>query len=484
MNVIIYGAGEAGKFLASMLSVDRSKNITIVAFIDDNKELHGRRVKGYMVAGGRESIASAVKKYRAQQIIIAIPHVDNINFREIVELSCKSGCQVRRFANMSDLNINDLSKATIHDINVEDLLGRKPIKLDLHGVNDQLKHKVVLVTGGAGSIGSEICRQLLRYDTQKVIILDINENGLFKIGNELRPKYEGRFKTVVGSIKDKTRLDEILDQYEPHIIFHAAAYKHVPMMETNPIEAVANNVIGTKNIMVSAIEHHVENFTMISTDKAVNPTNIMGATKRITELLCKYMNSLGSGTKFSAVRFGNVLGSNGSVIPIFEEQIRKGGPVTVTDREIQRFFMTIPEAVQLVMEASSISRGGELFVLDMGKMIKIYDLATTMIRLSGLEPEKDIKIEISGLRPGEKMYEELQLNSEELSKTSNDRIFVFRSDTYDAAKFEADFEKLMNAFDKRNLEKILQQMEKMIPTYKRSKYILEMISCYELEMAN
>ena len=316
-----------------------------------------------------------------------------------------------------------------------------------------------------------ICRQVLSYEARKVIIFDINENGLFMLDNELGKKHGGRYVTIVGSIKDKWRLDEIMEVYKPDIVFHAAAYKHVPMMESNPIEAVANNVYGTYNIMLSAIEHGVENFTMISTDKAVNPTNIMGATKRITELLCKRM-SLNSGhTKFSAVRFGNVLGSSGSVIPIFKEQIRRGGPITVTDRDIRRYFMTIPEAVQLVLEASSISKGGELFVLDMGSMVKIYDLALTMIRLSGLEPEKDIKIEISGLRPGEKMYEELKMDTESLVSTPNDRIFIFNYDDFDQREFEYRFKKLGLAFKKRDIKALFEEIMELVPTYKASDYI-------------
>lgn len=445
--------------------------MNVVAFIDDNEEIHGRKIKGYPVVGDRYAIAEAVAKYKADQIIIAVPHVDNSNFREIVELSCQSGCNVRRFANMSDLNMTGLSKATINDINIEDLLCREPVKLDLEGVRDMLKDKVLLVSGGAGSIGSEICRQVLSYEARKVIIFDINENGLFMLDNELGKKHGGRYVTIVGSIKDKWRLDEIMEVYKPDIVFHAAAYKHVPMMESNPIEAVANNVYGTYNIMLSAIEHGVENFTMISTDKAVNPTNIMGATKRITELLCKRM-SLNSGhTKFSAVRFGNVLGSSGSVIPIFKEQIRRGGPITVTDRDIRRYFMTIPEAVQLVLEASSISKGGELFVLDMGSMVKIYDLALTMIRLSGLEPEKDIKIEISGLRPGEKMYEELKMDTESLVSTPNDRIFIFNYDDFDQREFEYRFKKLGLAFKKRDIKALFEEIMELVPTYKASDYI-------------
>lgn len=470
-NVIIYGAGEAGKFLANMLSYDKSKKMNVVAFIDDNKEFHGRRIKGYPVVGDRYAIADAVAKFKADQIIIAVPHVDNSNFREIVELSCQSGCKVRRFANMSDLNMTDLSKATINDINIEDLLCRDPVQLDLRGVREMLRDKVLLVSGGAGSIGSEICRQVLSYEPRKVIILDINENGLFMLGNELRKEHDGRYETVVGSIKDKLRLDEIMEQYKPDIVFHAAAYKHVPMMELNPIEAVANNVYGTYNIMLSAIEHGVENFTMISTDKAVNPTNIMGVTKRITELLCKSMSLKSSGTKFCAVRFGNVLGSNGSVISVFKEQIRQGGPITVTDKEIKRYFMTIPEAVQLVLEASSISKGGELFVLDMGSMVKIYDLALTMIRLSGLEPEKDIKIEISGLRPGEKMYEELKMDTESLASTTNDRIFIFDYEDFNQREFEYRFKKLSLAFQRRDIKSLCDAIMELVPTYMVSEYI-------------
>jgi FlaA1/EpsC-like NDP-sugar epimerase len=470
-RIIIFGAGEAGRFLADTLAFDRDKGIRIVAFIDDNKELIGKKVKGYPVVGDRNYVREAVKLYNADEIIIAIPHVDNSSFREIVELCCQSGCKVRRFANMSDLNMSDLSKATITEINIEDLLGREPVKLDLDNVSEMLRNKVVMVTGGAGSIGSEICRQVLSFGVAHLVVFDISENGLFMLENSLAENYQGKFSTVVGDIKDKARLNEIMDMYAPQIIYHAAAFKHVPMMERNPIEAVSNNIFGTRTVVLAAIDHHVECFIMISTDKAVNPTNVMGATKRITELLLKYMSSLKTKTKFSIVRFGNVLGSNGSVIPLFTEQIKKGGPITVTDRDIKRYFMTIPEAVQLVLEASSISKGGELFLLDMGEMVRIYDLAVTMIRLSGLEPEKDIKIQIIGLRPGEKMYEELRMGTESMSKTSNDRIFVFRSDIDDIEKFRTDLDKLYRAYESRDTDQILRQIEALIPTYKRSNYL-------------
>jgi FlaA1/EpsC-like NDP-sugar epimerase len=470
-NIIVFGAGDAGRFLENMLTYDKTKRMRVVAFIDDNPALHGKKVRGCPIYGGRESVSEAVAKFKADEIIIAIPHVDNSTFREIVELCCQSGARVRRFANMSDLHITDLSKATINEIEIDDLLGRAPVSFHLSGVAEMLYGKVVLISGGAGSIGSEICRQVLGFDIRKLVIFDMNENGLFMLGNELNRKYKGKFETVVGSIKDKVRIDEIMQIYRPQVVFHAAAYKHVPMMECNPIESIANNVFGTENLMLSAIEYNVERFTIISTDKAVNPTNIMGATKRITELMCKYMNSISNTTRFSAVRFGNVLGSNGSVIPLFQEQIRMGGPITVTDMDIQRYFMTIPEAVQLVLEASSFSKGGELFVLDMGEMIKIYDLATTMIRLSGLQPEKDIKIEIVGLRPGEKLYEELHFDTESLHKTDNERIFLFMSDNVDFERFKSDFDKLRAGFQARKMGRILEQMKRLIPSYAESEYI-------------
>jgi len=465
-RVIIFGAGDAGKYLVDMLNQDRSKRMKPVAFIDDNPRLDRKKVKGLLVVGPRELIPYAAKKYKADIIIIAIPFVSNSTIREIFNLCCQSNCQVRRFGNMSSFTFEGLAKSTINEVRVEDLLQRDEVKLDLESVKQMIWGKVVLVTGGAGSIGSELCRQIMHYGARQLIVFDFDENGLFEIAGELKRKYsESLFITCLGSIRDRERLDSVFAKYRPHIVFHAAAHKHVPMMESNPREAILNNIIGTQNVAESAVEHGVKRFIQISTDKAVNPSNIMGATKRVAELIIQQQQARGR-TVFAAVRFGNVLGSNGSVVSVFKRQIREGGPLTVTDKEITRYFMTIPEAVQLVLEAGSMARGGEIFVLDMGEPVKIYDLAVTMIKLSGLEPEKDIKIEVTGLRPGEKLYEEISLTEETVTKTSKDKIFVLKS-SFDSEReeVEASFFKLREYIDNRDYAMAYNQIKVLIPSF-------------------
>ena len=466
-RVIIFGAGDAGKYLVSMLGQDKSKMMRPVAFIDDDPKLEGKKIKGLVVAGPRMLIKYAAKKYNAQTIIIAIPFVDNSTIREIFNLCREANCKVKRFGNMSNLAFDGLAKSTINEVRVEDLLQREVVRLDLESISTLIKNKVVLVTGGAGSIGSELCKQILSYGAKQLIILDINENGLFNIKMDLtRLFHESQFETCIGSTRDKEMMDEVFGKYKPNIVFHAAAYKHVPMLEDNMREAIINNIVGTQNVVDASIANNVDKFILISTDKAVNPKNIMGATKRVTEMIIQENNIPGQ-TTFAAVRFGNVLGSNGSVIPIFQKQIRMGGPLTVTHKDVQRYFMTIPEAVQLVLEAGSITQGGEIFVLDMGEPVKIYDLATTMILLSGLEPEKDIKIEVTGLRPGEKLFEELSLSEERVKKTSNNKIYVLKSGngmTHEDIK-----DSINKVFEyTRNKEyiKAYEQMKVLIPSFK------------------
>jgi FlaA1/EpsC-like NDP-sugar epimerase len=427
-RAIIFGAGHAGKYLVDMLNYDKSKKMIPVAFIDDNPKLERRRIKGLLVVGPRMLIPYAAKKYNAEIIVIAIPFVDNSTIREIFNLCCEANCTVKRFGNMSNLAFDGLSKSTINEVRVEDLLQREEVRLDLKSVSDLIKDKVVLVTGGAGSIGSELCRQIMHYGPKLLVILDFNENGLFDISMELKQKHhKSTFEICLNSIRDKDILNTLFGKYKPNIVFHAAAHKHVPMMEGNFREALLNNIVGTQNVVDASIANNVERFMLISTDKAVNPVNIMGATKRVAELIIQ-RKSIPGHTLFAAVRFGNVLGSHSSVVPIFQKQLRSGGPITVTHKDITRYFMTIPEAVQLVLESASIMLGGETFVLDMGEPVNIYDLATTMIKLSGLEPGKDIKIEVTGLRPGEKLHEELRLPDEIAVKTSNDKIFMLKSD--------------------------------------------------------
>ncbi|MEL4105825.1 nucleoside-diphosphate sugar epimerase/dehydratase [Oscillospiraceae bacterium WX1] len=466
-RVIIMGAGDAGKYLADLLRNDKSKNMYPVAFIDDNPAKAGKIFKGLRVVGGRALIPYAAEKYKADTIIIAIPFVDNSTIRDIFRLCSEASFNVKRFGNMTTFTADGLSKATINEIHVEDLLGRDVVKLDLESVSAYVTGKTVLVSGGAGSIGFELVNQILNYNARLVVIFDINENKLFEADVELRKKYpKTQFVTAIGSIQDRTRLREVFDLYKPSIVFHAAAHKHVPMMELNPQEALKNNVMGTLYMVEMAIKHQVDKFILISTDKAVNPTNIMGATKRVAEMLIQRANSWGT-TRFSAVRFGNVLGSNGSVVPLFKKQISEGGPVTVTDKNIKRYFMTIPEAVQLVLETGALAKGGEIFVLDMGEPVSIYELAKSMIRLSGLKPDIDIKIEFTGLRPGEKLFEELSLSDEIVSKTENQRIYILKANGSPPIIFEAEFDKLCQSIDNRDFGSAIKKVGILVPTFKK-----------------
>lgn len=471
-NILIFGAGDAGQYLLNMLMYNPKEKCRVVGFIDDNDSLWGMRIKGVKVLGGRELIPKVSMRHHISEIIIAIPFVDNSTIREIFGYCANANLTVRRFANLTSFTERSLSKATIDDVKIEDLLGRSEIKLDMVAVKELIWGKTVLVTGGAGSIGSEICRQALRYGAKMIVIFDFNENGLFEIGGELAEQYsKTRFCTVLGSIRDEKRLREVFHTYSPDIVFHTAAHKHVPMMELNPYEALTNNVIGTYNVANAAKECGASRFILISTDKAVNPTNIMGASKRIAELLIQYMN-LGSSTIFSAVRFGNVLGSNGSVIPIFRRQISAGGPVTVTDRDMKRFFMTIPEAVQLVLESSAMAKGAEIFVLNMGEPVSIYELACTMIRLSGLVPDKDIKIKITGLRDGEKLYEEISMDSEKIRKTENDRVFILNSEHFSPELVQSEISRLFSVIYGRKHEELYDTIRIFVPSFFDSRFSL------------
>jgi len=471
-RAIIFGAGNAGKYLVDMLNHDPSKQLKPVAFIDDDPRLERKRIKGLLVVGPRMLIPYASKKYNAEVIVIAIPFVDNSTIREIFGLCCEANCTVKRFGNMSNLKFDGLSKSTINEVRVEDLLQREVVRLDLESVSGMVRGRTVLVTGGAGSIGSELCRQIMNYNPKLLVIVDFSENGLFDITMELKTKYfERAFETCLITIRDKDILNAIFSKYKPNVVFHAAAHKHVPMMEGNLREALLNNVIGTSNVVEASIANGVERFMLISTDKAVNPTNIMGATKRVAELIIQQKNR-SDGTRFAAVRFGNVLGSHSSVVPIFQKQLRSGGPLTVTDKDITRYFMTIPEAVQLVLESASIMKGGEIFVLDMGEPIRIYDLATTMIKLSGLEPDKDIKIEVTGLRPGEKLHEELRLPQETVVKTSNNMIYMLKSDgNENIDKSDAVLAQLFDDIGERDYAKAYEQVRQLVPSLQERKIV-------------
>ena len=425
---VIVGAGNAASVVIRRFQDGPLEGLYPVAVVDDAPEKIGRTVSGVRVAAPISQVDKVCEKYGAKQIVIAIPTATEEQLNRIYQDCAKAKLPIRLFQSQVDIeNYFRGDRRALKDVSIEDLLFRDSVKPDMTAVFALLKGKCVMVTGGAGSIGSEICRQVLAHGCGHLVIFDIHENGLFALNEELKETYPADlYSLCVGSVRDMERLDEVMRQYRPEIVLHAAAHKHVPMMELNPMEAIKNNVFGTKNVLDCCAADGVQRFLLISTDKAVNPTNIMGATKRMAELLVQSMNGKG-GCEMAAVRFGNVLGSNGSVVPTFRKQIEAGGPVTVTDKEMRRYFMTIPEAVSLVLTAGTLAKGGEIFVLDMGKPIKIYDLACNMIRLAGFEPEVDIPIEIIGLRPGEKMFEEIALDSESVDKTSREKIFVLRS---------------------------------------------------------
>lgn len=447
-RVMIIGAGDMGltilkEFEATAFSIGKP-----VVFIDDNPKKSGKRVDGIPIKGGCDRIPEFAEKYKVDEIIYAIPSATPQRRSEILKIAIQTGCSLKTSLSLQEITEKNLSETTIRNVDITDLLARPEVTLNTD-ICSYLKNQTIMVTGGGGSIGSEICTQVARYNPAKVIIFDNYENNAFVLKNKLDRKYQGKvqFFIRIGSVQDPARLDEVLTEFKPSVVFHAAAHKHVPLMEDSPCEAVKNNIFGTYNTAKAAIDHKVKKFVILSTDKAVNPTNVMGATKRVTELIIQYFERKNTGTHFAAVRFGNVLGSNGSVIPIFKEQIAAGGPVTVTHKDITRYFMTIPEAAQLVVQAGGIAKGGEIFVLDMGDPVSITSLAEKLITLSGFKPYEEIKIEFTGLRPGEKLYEELTLAEEEteMQLTCNDKIFVLPPVDFDSQKLEAGLEKLRAA---------------------------------------
>lgn len=427
-NTVIVGAGSAGAMVLNEIGRNKEYGYKIVGFIDDSVDKIGQVINNVKVYGPITDINEIVKKLGARKVIIAIPSVGINKLREITNLIEYKDITVEILPDKAKLLQTDLS-STIRKVEIADLLGRTPIELDKSKLNSFLNDKVVLVTGGGGSIGSEICRQVLEYNPRKLIIFDIYENTTYELKTELDLKYrkcdvQPDYLALIGSVRDESRLEEVFSKYKPNIVFHAAAHKHVPLMEDSPYEAIKNNIKGTYNVAKMADKYGVDKMVLISTDKAVRPTNVMGASKRFCEMVVEAWNAKSEHTRYSMVRFGNVLGSNGSVIPLFRKQIEAGGPVTVTSAEINRFFMTIPEACGLVIESGAYAEGGEKFILDMGEPVKIIDLAKNMIKLSGLELGKDIDIEITGLRPGEKLYEELLLKTANATKTDNDKIYV------------------------------------------------------------
>ncbi len=466
-RVMIVGAGSAGNMIINEMHSRREMKYNPILLIDDSEYKQGKRISGIVVKGKRTDIPQLAIDNNIDLIIIAIPTLDNNNKRDIIDICKKTNCKLQIIPGIYEIIQGDATIARIKDVELEDLLGRDPVELDTRGIQNYISEKVVLVTGGGGSIGSELCRQIAMFKPKELIIFDIYENNAYEIQNELRYNHpELKLKTLIGSVRDEDRLKEIFDANDINVVFHAAAHKHVPLMEDSPKEAIKNNVFGTMKLSKEAAIHNVDRFVLISTDKAVNPTNIMGATKRLCEMIVQAMDKSYK-TEFVAVRFGNVLGSNGSVIPLFKNQINKGGPITVTHKDITRYFMLIPEAAQLVLQAGVFAKGGEIFVLDMGKPVKIYDLACDLIKLSGFEPNVDIKIEISGLRPGEKLYEELLMSEEGLTNTIHNKIYIGKPTFTSMQELESKLNELQGLLSADNIEEVKNKMEQIVPTYKR-----------------
>lgn len=464
VNVMIIGAGAGGDMILKEIENSRYLSMRAKCIIDDQPGCHGKLMRGVPIVGGRESILDAVGRYSIDEIIFAIPSASVQTRKEILDICKESGCKLRTIPGTYQLINGDVSVSSLKEVEIEDLLGREPIRINTEEVLGHVGGKVVLVTGGGGSIGSELCRQLAAHHPKQLIILDIYENNAYDIQQELIRKYpELDLVVLIASVRNKERIDSIFETYRPNIVYHAAAHKHVPLMEDSPHEAIKNNVFGTYKVAQAADRYGVDKFVLISTDKAVNPTNIMGASKRLCEMLIQSMNR-NSRTNYVAVRFGNVLGSNGSVIPLFKKQIAEGGPVTVTHPDIIRYFMTIPEAVSLVLQAGAYAKGGEIFVLDMGEPVKILDLATNLIKLSGYRVGEDIQIVFTGLRPGEKMYEELLMNEEGLKETANKMIFIGKPIEFDEEVFRSQLVELeREAMDETS--DIRAAVEKIVTTY-------------------
>ena len=462
-NLLIVGAGDAGAMLARELEQNDAATISIVGFVDDDEKKPKGRLAGFPILGTTRDLPAVVRKHKIDTIVIAIPSADGDAVRRIDRQCRKTGANVRIMPGIYEMISGEAGMGELREIRLEDLLRRDPIQLDFDQITGYIAGKTVLITGAGGSIGSELSRQISRVGAKEIILLGRGENSIYEIHQELKRKFpEQTYHTVIANITDKDRMARIFKRFHPQVVFHAAAHKHVPLMEIQPDEAVRNNVFGTKNVAELADENQAEIFVLISTDKAVNPTSVMGATKRTAELVLQEINQH-SNTKFVTVRFGNVLGSRGSVVPLFEKQIAAGGPVTVTHKEMTRFFMTIPEAVQLVLQAGSQAEGGEVFLFDMGKPVKINDMAEDLIRLHGLIPGRDIKIVYTGLRPGEKLYEELLTSEEGTTSTKHKKIFKARIQPLDEADLKQSLQTLQKTTDRKIL---LQTLKHMIPTYK------------------
>ncbi len=471
VNVLIIGAGDGGNLLLHDLTtnITSSTLYNVIGFIDDDEKKKNSYIEDIQILGSTEKIEEICRTHSVDEIHIAIPSLPPRERTELLSKCSKTGCKLKIMDSVEHTLLSgDEKKFATRNVEIEDLLARDAIVLDNSTIEDDIKGKVVMVTGGGGSIGSELCRQIAKYSPAKLIVLDIYENNAYDLQMELKETYpELNLSVVIASVRDAERIDRTFESFKPHIIFHAAAHKHVPLMENSPGEAVKNNVFGTYNVAKYASKHGVSKFVMISTDKAVNPTNVMGATKRMCEMIIQAMDKV-SKTKFVAVRFGNVLGSNGSVIPLFKRQIAHGGPVTVTHKDITRFFMTIPEASQLVIQAAANANGGEIFVLDMGSPVRIYDLAENLIRLSGYRPNVDITIKVTGLRPGEKLYEELLMSEEGLTDTSHEKIFIGKPMDITPEEVDEKIALLSEAVKTGNPDTVKEVMHRVVPTYRRT----------------
>ena len=467
-NLLIIGAGMGAREIIIAIQNSMKNKYNIVGIIDDNTNKMNKTILGVPVVGTRYDIPDVVKEKNVNLIFFAINRITPLSRKKIIEICQNTGVKTRVLPTTEELINKQGAINSLRDVEIEDLLGRDVIELDNKGISALIKDKIVLVTGGGGSIGSELCRKIIRYNPKKLVILDIYENTLYDIELELKANYpKAKIEAVVASVRDKKRMDEVFEEFKPSIVFHAAAHKHVPLMENNPLEAIKNNIFGTYNVVNSADKYNVERFVLISTDKAVNPTNIMGASKRVCEMIVQAKNKV-SKTEYVAVRFGNVLGSNGSVIPVFKKQIENGGPVTVTHKEVTRFFMTIPESVDLILQAVTYAKGGEIFVLDMGEPVKIYDLAVSLIKLSGYEPGVDMQIQFTGLRPGEKLYEELLMAEEGLTSTKHNKIFVSKPMYMEMKELEEKLD-LLNTLEydeEYSKERVKDAMKSIVPTYK------------------
>jgi len=482
-RILIVGAGDAGEVISREI-IRRPDLGKLVGFVDDDKEKIGKRIHNIKVLGNMGGVNDILEKEQVNTVIIAIPTASGKQIRRIIDNIENKEVKIKILPGLYELVDGKVSVSRIREVRIEDLLGREPVGLNLEEISGYLKDKIVMVTGGGGSIGGELARQICRFGPKELILLDHSENGLFHINLELEGKWPGgEIVLVVADIRDREKMDKIFKKYMPEVVFHAAAHKHVPMMEYHPDEAIMNNIIGTKNVAELAERYGAERFVFISTDKAINPTSVMGASKRVAEMMVKDLGSRKVGveesknkTKFVAVRFGNVLESNGSVVPMFKRQIAGGGPVTVTDREVKRYFMTLPEASQLVIQAGALGKGGEVFVLDMGEPIKVLDLARELIRLSGFEPDEDIEIKFVGLRPGEKLFEELLTEKERsrvLGDTGHEKIFIAQVEEVNGERLEKDIGELEVLAKEMDMEGIIRKLQEIVPTYKPNRDMLK-----------